>query len=89
MTERQIINRVKKIKALEAQKKALEEQIDSLKAEIQEEMKDQEVLAAGDYTIHWTTATSNRLDSKGLKATFPDIYKQFTKQTASRRFQIA
>ena len=33
MTERQIENRIKKIEELEAQKKAIEEQISSLKAE--------------------------------------------------------
>ena len=30
--------------------------------------------------------TSNRLDSKALKADYADLYKQYTKPQTSRRF---
>ena len=88
MTERQIINRAKKIKALEEQKKAIEQQIDSLKAEIQEEMKDQEVLEAGDYTIRWTTVNSERFDSKAFKAAHKELFSEYVKTITTRRFQV-
>lgn len=88
MTERQIINRAKKIKSLEEQKKAIEQQIDSLKAEIQDEMKDQEVLKAGDYTIRWTTVNSERFDSKAFKANHKELFSEYVKTITTRRFQV-
>ena len=67
MTTRQIENRIKKIEELEAQKKALEEQISSLKAEVQEEMADQESIETAHYLVRWTKLTSERFDSKTFK----------------------
>lgn len=88
MTERQIINRAKKIKALEEQKKAIEEQISGLKAELQEEMKDQEILEAGAYTIRWTTVNSERFDSKAFKASHKELFSEYVKTITTRRFQV-
>lgn len=91
MTERQIENRVKKLKAIEKQRKDLEAQEKALKEEIKRDMesKDLEELKTKNFIIRWKEIISNTLDSKALKATFPDICEQFTKQSASKRFTIA
>lgn len=70
MTERMIVNRVRKLKELEAQQKEIEEQIEALKAEIKADMqrKDLEEQKAGDYTVRFTTVISNRFDGKAFKA---------------------
>ena len=90
MTERMIVNRVKKLKDLEEQQKAIQEQIEALKAEIQADMeeKGEEEQRAGEWLVRWTKVLTNRLDSKALKAEFPEIASRFTKQTESRRFSI-
>ena len=64
MTERMIVNRVRKLKELEAQQKEIEEQIEALKAEIKADMqrKDLEEQKAGDYMVRFTTVISNRFD---------------------------
>lgn len=91
MTERQIENRVKKLKAIEKQRKDLEAQEKALKEEIKRDMerKGLEELRTKNFIIRWKEIISNTLDSKALKATFPDICEQFTKQSASKRFTIA
>lgn len=91
MTERQIENRVKKLKAIEKQRKDLEAQEKALKEEIKRdvESKGLEELKTKNFIIRWKEIISNTLDSKALKATFPDICEQFTKQSASKRFTIA
>ena len=91
MTERQIENRVKKQKEIERQRKALEEQEKALKAEIKADMESKglEEMKTKNFIIRWKEIISNTLDSKALKATFPDICEQFTKQSASKRFTIA
>lgn len=91
MTERQIKNRVKKLKAIEKQRKDLEAQEKALKEEIKRDMESKglEELKTKNFIIRWKEIISNTLDSKALKATFPDICEQFTKQSASKRFTIA
>ena len=60
---------------------------DSLKAEILE--RETEELIAGSYIIRWTSVLSNRFDTTGFKKMYGDLYKAFTKQSASRRFSIS
>ena len=60
---------------------------DSIKAEMME--RDTEELIVGSYIVRWTSVLSNRFDSTGFKKLYGDLYKAFTKQTASRRFSIS
>ena len=91
MTERMIVNRVRKLKELEAQQKEIEEQIEALKAEIKADMqrKDLEEQKAGDYMVRFTTVISNRFDGKAFKADQAKLYDQYIRTTESRRFSIA
>lgn len=91
MTERMIVNRVRKLKELEAQQKKIEEQIEALKAEIKADMqrKDLEEQKAGDYMVRFTTVISNRFDGKAFKADHAKLYDQYMRATESRRFSIA
>ena len=60
---------------------------DSIKAEMLE--RDTEELAAGQYIIRWTSILSNRFDTTAFKKEHGELYKAFTKQSASRRFTIS
>ncbi len=60
---------------------------DSLKAEMME--RETEELIVGSYIIRWTSVLSNRFDTTGFKKMYGDLYKAFTKQSASRRFSIS
>lgn len=88
MTERQIANRIKKLKEIEAQANELSKQIDALKAEIQNEMQEQEHITVGEYVVNWAKVITNRLDTARIKKELPDIYNQYIKETQSRRFSI-
>ena len=48
-----------------------------------------EELTAGAYIIRWTSVLSNRFDTTGFKKAYGELYKTFTKQSASRRFSIS
>lgn len=91
MTGRAIENRIKKLKALEEQQRLLEQEIDSLKEEIKKdlEVKGTEELKVGIFIIRFTSVLSSRFDTKRFKEQYGDLYNQFTKQTASRRFTIS
>lgn len=85
---------IKKIEALnewesliERAKSEAEAIKETLKAEMME--RETEELIAGSYIIRWTSVISNRFDSTAFKKTYGELYKAFTKQTASRRFSIS
>ena len=78
--------------------RALEELIEEAKAEaetlrdaIKQEMlnRDTEELSAGQYIVRWTSVLSQRFDTTSFKKVMPEVYKAYTKQTASRRFTIS
>ena len=86
MTERQIENRIKKLQAIEAQQKELEQQAEALKAEIKADLEEkglQELKTKNGFIIRWKEIISSRLDGKALKASFPDIYSQFACRSAA------
>ena len=91
MGERALQNRILKLRELEAQQKALEEQAEKIRQEIKADMEEKQVeeMQAGSFVIRWKTILSSRLDSKALKAALPEIYSQYCKATSSRRFTIA
>lgn len=90
MTERIIVNRVRKLKELEEQQKEIEQQIEEVKAEIKADMekKNLEEQRAGDYTIRFTMVVSNRFDGKAFKADHSKLYNQYVRVMESRRFSV-
>ena len=82
------------IEALKEWEKVMEEakaEADALRDQIKEEMVAQgtEEMEVGNYIVRYTSVLSNRFDTTAFKREHNDLYKQFTKQTASRRFSIA
>lgn len=91
MTERQIENRIKKLQVIEAQQKALEKEVEELKTEIKADLEAKGIdeIKTASFVVKWKEIISNRLDGKALKDAFPEIYNQYCKKSASRRFTIA
>lgn len=91
MSKNELISKIEALNEWEAlmeEAKAEAEAIrDSIKAEMLD--RDTEELTAGQYIIRWTPVLSNRFDSTAFKKMYGDLYKAFTKQTASRRFSIS
>ena len=83
-----------KIMQLQEWEQLMEEakaEIESLKDEIKAEMlsRGTEEMTAGRYIVRWTSVLSNRFDTTTFKREHAEMYKQYTKQTASRRFSVA
>ena len=90
MTKVEMIEKIEALKEweelMEEAKVEVEAIRDSLKAEMME--RETEELIVGSYIIRWTSILSNRFDTTGFKKMYGDLYKAFTKQSASRRFSI-
>ena len=83
-----------KIEALRDLEELIEEakaEAETLRDEIKAEMltRNTEEMSVGQYIIRWTSVLSNRFDTTGFKRVYADLYKEYTKQTASRRFTIS
>ena len=91
MTERMIESKVKKLSALEEQISQLQKQVDAIKGELKADLEEKglDELKTKNFLIRWKEIVSNRLDGKALKAALPEIYSQYCKSSASRRFTIA
>ncbi len=63
---------------------------DAIRDELKQEMleRDTEELVCGQYIIRWTSVLTQRFDTTSFKKAHIDLYKAFTKQSASRRFTI-
>ena len=83
-----------KIEALRDLEELIEEakaEAEALRDEIKAEMlsRNTEEMSVGQYIIRWTSILSNRFDTTGFKKMYGELYKEYTKQTASRRFTIS
>ena len=89
--EQKIVSKIEQIKELEALIKEAEAEVEALKDEIKNKMMEQntEEMPVGKYIVRWTDVLSNRFDSTAFKRVMPELYKAYTKQTASRRFTIS
>lgn len=91
MSINELENRISKMQEWEelAKEAAAEAEAirDSIKAEMLE--RNTEELEAGAFIIRWTSVLSNRFDTTAFKKEHGDLYKAFTKQSASRRFTVS
>lgn len=67
-----------------AETQKIEEQI---KTEMDE--RNLEELEVGTFIVRYTSILTSRFDTTAFKKSHTDIYKQFLKQSASRRFTIS
>lgn len=91
MGERAIENRIRKLKEIEAQQKALEAQADALRAEIKADMESKGVdeIKTPNFIVRWKEIINNRFDSKTFQAENEALYKKYLRQSESKRFTIA
>lgn len=83
------------IKAKELRElKRLREELDAEIAAAEDDIKaymtatNADSLTAGEYKITWRVVTSSRLDTAALKRVMPEVVKQYTRTTTTRRFLV-
>ena len=91
MSTIEITSKIEALKELEALIEEAKAEAETLRDEIKTEMlnRNTEEMEAGQYIVRWTSVLSQRFDTTGFKKAHGDLYKDFIKQTASRRFSIA
>ena len=88
--EKQLLEKVRGIKALEAKKKEIESEIDVLKVEIKDFMTKKNIseFAVDIFTVRYTDTASSNFDTTAFKVTHEELYKQYLKTKTYKRFSI-
>lgn len=91
MATNEMIQKIEKLQELEAFIEEIKAEAEAVRDEIKEQMlsEDTEEMIAGQYIVRWTSVLTNRFDTTAFKKALPEVYKSFTKQSASRRFTIS
>ena len=91
MSRNELITKIEALQEWEAIMEEAKAEAEALRDIIKNEMLEQgtEELEAGTYIIRWTSVLTNRFDTTAFKKEHNELYKQFTKQIASKRFSIA
>ena len=91
MSKMELLAKIELLNKYEAMMEEIKAEADSIRNAIKAEMEAREVeeLIAGQYIVRFTSVLSNRFDSTAFKKVMPELYKAYTKQTASRRFTIS
>ena len=91
MTKAEMIAKIEELNAWEALREEAKAEADAIRDDLKAEMMERETeeLVVGSYIVRWTSVLSNRFDTTGFKKMYGDLYKAFTKQSASRRFTIS
>lgn len=91
MTKAEMIKKIEELNEYEEMIEELKTEADTIRDSIKAEMLEREAeeLQAGQYIVRWTSVLSNRFDTTSFKKVYGNLYKAFTKQSASRRFSIS
>ena len=76
------------IEAMKAERDALCESINRAKATIMQEIGDAEGAQCDGWCASWKAQSRTIIDGYALKRDYPEIYKQYSKQTSSRVFRL-
>ncbi len=91
MSRTELIAKIELLNEYETMLETLKEKTEAIRDSIKAEMLERETeeMIVGQYIVRWTSVLSNRFDTTAFKKVMPDVYKAYTKQTASRRFTIS
>ena len=91
MSKNELIKRIEYLRELEDMEAEIKAEAETIRESLKAELADRETeeLVVGNYIVRWTSVLSNRFDTTGFKKAYGDLYKAFTKQSASRRFSVS
>lgn len=90
MSERTLLKKVNDLKALEAQKKAIEKQMTDIQEDIKKELqaRGQEETEIGGWMVRFKAVISNKFQTKAFAADHPKLYQKYMGQSQAMRFTV-
>ncbi|MGG7143576.1 YqaJ viral recombinase family protein [Clostridium nigeriense] len=81
-------DKIKNYLEMKEQLKTFETQVKEIENQIKFEIGSAEYAYAPGYSLSWKNVISNRVDTKKLKAEYPEVYEKVVKESLSRKFNI-
>ncbi|MCC8025812.1 MAG: hypothetical protein LIP16_11015 [Clostridium sp.] len=90
MSERTLLKKVNDLKALAAQKKAIEKQMTDIQEDIKKELqaRGQEETEIGDWVVRFRAVISNKFNAKSFAANHLKLYQKYMSQSQTMRFTV-
>lgn len=91
MSKTELISKIEALNEWTAVIAEAQAEAEALRDAIKAEMlaRDTEEMEVGAYIVRWTSVLTSRFDTTSFKKSHSELYAQFTKQSASRRFSIS
>lgn len=91
MSRNEIAAKIEALQEWEALMEEAKAEVEAIRDSIKQEMleRDTEELSAGQYIIRWTSVLTQRFDTTSFKKAHSELYKEFLRQSESRRFSIS
>ena len=89
MSTNELTARIRELRELQALIEEANAEAENIKDVIKAHMGDSEELRAGEYKVTWKPVTSARFDATAFKATHAELYRQYSRETTTRRFCVA
>lgn len=91
MSKNELVSKIEALNEWEALMEEARAEAEAIKDEIKQMMieRDTEELSAGQYIIRWTSVLTQRFDTTSFKKAHSELYKEFLRQSESRRFSIS
>ena len=91
MSRNEIAAKIEQLQELESFIEEAKTEAEAIRDSIKAEMmaRGVEEMEAGKFIVRWTPILSNRFDSTAFKKAHTDLYKEFLRQSESRRFTIS
>ena len=90
MSSNEMTAKIRALKELEALISEAQAEAETIKDAIKAHMSEAgtEEITVDVYKVRWTSVQSERIDTTALKKALPDLCKQYTKTSVTRRFCV-
>lgn len=89
MSINEVESKIRELRQLQALIEEAEAEAEAIKDALKAHMGDAEELRAGGYKVTWKAVKSSRIDTTALRKALPDVAQAFTRETTTRRFNVA
>ena len=91
MGQKELLATLKELKELKVILQELDEQIEALKDTVKAEMiaRGTDKLLVGSFSVHYTTYSTSRFDTKAFKESHGELFNQFSKKIEAHRFTLS
>lgn len=91
MSTNELATKIRTLKELQALIDEAEAEIEAIKDEVKALMTSEgaDELTVDVFKVRYTVVKSSRFDTSAFKKTHSDLYKQYSRETETRRFSVA